>query len=105
MPRTKTPRVVNDAGTVVFAKDTPESILVSELEAQQAKDDARALKKKTPKKVALPPTEKELQAHLPKGEDASFESRGDLLDIWQRRMINPTAREDKGIRLKLPGQH
>lgn len=104
-PRKLPPQRVTEQGGVVFAKETPEDVLVAELEAQQAKDDAKAAKKRAPKKVELPPTERELEAHLPKGEDATFESKGDLLEIWQRRMVNPTAREDKGIRLKLPGQH
>lgn len=90
------PQRVNDAGTVVFAKETPEDVLVAELEAQQAKDEAKAAKKRAPKKVELPPTEKELQ---------TFTSDGDLLEIWQRRMVNPTLRDEQKIRLKIPGMH
>ncbi len=96
MPRKKLPVRVTDAGGVVFAKETPESVLVAELEAQQEKDEAKARKKKAPKKAEPPPTAKEL---------STFSSDGDLLEIWQRRMINPQAREERPIRLKIPGMH
>lgn len=92
----KKPQRVNDAGQVVFAQETPETVLIAELEAQQAKDEAKATKKKAPKKVELPPTERELQ---------TFTSDGDLLEIWQRRMVNPTLRDEQKIRLKIPGMH
>lgn len=96
MPLKKLPRVVTEQGGVVFAKETPESILVAELEEQQARDDKKARKKAAPKVVAPPPTEKELQ---------SFTSDGDLIEIWQRRMSNPNQRDERPIRLKIPGMH
>ncbi len=90
------PTSVNDAGSVVFHKETPEDVLIAELELQQARDEAKARKKKAPKVIEQPPTEKQLQV---------FTSDGDLLDIWQRRMINPTLRDEQKIRLKVPGMH
>lgn len=96
MPRKKLPRVVTEAGGVVFAKETPESLLVAELEEQQAKADAKAKKKAAPTPPPPAPTAADLK---------TFTADGDLIDIWQRRMLNPTQREEKPIRLKIPGMH
>lgn len=99
------PRRISDNGGVVFERETPDNVFVAELEAQQARDEKKATKRRQPKKIDLPPTAKELEAQLPKGDEETFESKGQLLEIWQRRMVNPRALEDHGIRLKLPGQH
>jgi hypothetical protein len=34
-----------------------------------------------------------------------YDTDGDLVDIWERRMLNPNARQTKPVRLKTPGMH
>lgn len=48
------------------------------------------------KKAAKPSLKEELQ---------TFTTEGDLVDIWERRMLHPNQRPSLPIRLKTPGMH
>lgn len=52
----------------------------------------------------IPIEEKSDPATLAKMAE-SFETDGDLVDIWERRMLNPDAKQSRPIRLKTPGMH
>lgn len=101
MPKKKShlvdlPVRVNDEGKLVKTSMTPEDELIASLEAEEALKARQAAKRVAKAKPAPMPTPEKL---------AEYTSDGDLLDIWQRRMINPTLRETKPIRIKLPGMH
>ncbi len=59
-------------------------------------DEATARERKRRQTVPKPPSGVDLSA---------FASDGDLVDIWERRMINPDQRQTKPIRVHTPGLH
>lgn len=64
------------------------------LEAEQSPPKRKYVKKEKPPDLgALAAAESEI------------DTEGDLLDIWQRRILNPDARQSTPIRIKIPGMH
>ncbi len=80
--------------------DSAEALMddfVKDLEAQQKPAPVKKVK------ADKPITQAEMAA-LAKNE-AEIDTEGDLLDIWQRRILNPDQRQSTPIRINIPGMH
>lgn len=78
--------------------DSPEALqddFVKDLEEAQKPVKVKKVKADKP----LSPIEMQALAA------AEMDTDGDLLDIWQRRILNPDVRQSKPIRIKIPGMH